>query len=320
MSETPTLARFAVAAMVVSCARPPAPAPVPQAASRPSASVPVTVAALPVIAPPPSAAPALQPTPPPARPRHCVQTATRKERGVVPDELLDLLGTVVDVSPALEDAARCVTALNGDASVDSARSASCEWREPELLAADPDKGRVAVLLMPDKPTAGDEFECIEARLLTFDLASARTTVKTRWPWAHRCDGRGLAVSERVADSPREGFTVEARSLVTSRGSQAVGATAHYPVAVLDAPLCGLMLYVAGDNSVRLVTPENDASTPLGTLKVNGYPSIEEAVLSPGRKYLVLLVSATPGGHNLPLSFDVARFALPAKVKLADPHD
>jgi hypothetical protein len=46
-----------------------------------------------------------------------------------------------------------------------------------------------------------------------------------------------------------------------------------------------------------------------------YPSVEEVALSPDRKDLVVLTSATPGGHNEPLRYHAARYRLPASVTL-----
>lgn len=235
---------------------------------------------------------------------------------MVPDDLLEALShDQRDPAPALADAARCVSVLGGNASAAAAKQKGCEWGDPRILALDPAKARAAVLLMPEVPTAGGDDECDDSRALTFDIATARTTVRTKWK-GPSCEGRGLAVSRLVAGLPAEGFTAEVRSLITARGSVAVGATGHSPVAVLDAPLCGSMLYVSDDDRVRLVAPTNDASVQLGTLMVNEYPSFEEVVLSPDRKYLLVLVSTTAGGHNLPLHYSVVRFALPANVKLA----
>jgi hypothetical protein len=85
--------------------------------------------------------------------------------------------------------------------------------------------------------------------------------------------------------------------------------------------------------VRLVTPGNDAGMLLGSFPVEhrpcpvfdhgtcatptdfAFPSVEQVVLSPDRKELVVLTYATVGGHNSPLRSHVSRHALPASVTL-----
>ena len=91
---------------------------------------------------------------------------------------------------------------------------------------------------------------------------------------------------------------------------------------------------AGRMVTRLVSPGNDAATELDAYPVErqrcfafdhgdcvtptdfAYPSVAEVALSPDRKHLVVILAATPGGHNQPLRFHIARYPLPATAAAA----
>src|SRR5262245_817088 len=82
-------------------------------------------------------------------------------------------------------------------------------------------------------------------------------------------------------------------------------------------------------TLDLVSPDNATSYALGTIAIEfmcrdadahgqctkfgelACASIFEAVLTPNRKHLIVTVSVTAGGHNLPIRFHRRSMTLPA---------
>jgi hypothetical protein len=242
------------------------------------------------------------------------------------DDLAQLVAMQPTRAPAVERTTACAEKAT------SGGPPACSWdNDPFLLGFDAKLGRGAMIDLTGRATAGEE--CPEAWGEVFDLRTGKVVSRTLLFRNGPCSGRDPAISRFALPFVKRGI-VPVPSLVTAQPVMPAGATGYGPLVMLDAPLCGWMLQVAPEAKrfvVTLVSPGNDRKYALGTLPLDelcmiprehggcaeigtyAYPMVGTVVLTPDRTRLFVSIEATPGGHNMPLTFHHALFALPAGV-------